>query len=98
MEKNTITEKVIKAAVKHLKEAAQNIDGYTYVYPSNNEGKRLVIHGWVTPWEASVMFANVLNGDKKVEDYPEMKEIEMPKLGDGIKYATIDDMDDLLNV
>ena len=83
--------KAIKRAVKKLKEKTANQNGYTYVLPSPNEGKQIVIHGWIWPWEAAEMCSNVLAGKKKIEDYPCMTEtdINIGKLDGGMKYKHI---------
>ena len=52
-------------------------DGYTYILPSPNEGKRLLIHGWIYPGTASEMAWQIWQGKATVDDFPEMTEIDL---------------------
>lgn len=52
-------------------------DGYTYILPSPNEGKRLLIHGWIYPAEAANMAWQIWQGEATVDDFPEMTEIDL---------------------
>lgn len=52
-------------------------DGYTYILPSPNEGKRLLIHGWIYPAEAANMAWKIWQGEATVDDFPEMTEIDI---------------------
>lgn len=52
-------------------------DGYTYILPSPNDGKRLLIHGWIYPAEAARMASQIWEGKATVDDFPEMTEIDL---------------------
>ena len=52
-------------------------DGYTYILPSPNEGKRLLIHGWIYPGTAAEMVSKIWEGKATVDDFPEMTEIDL---------------------
>ena len=52
-------------------------DGYTYILPSPNEGKRLLIHGWIYPGTAAEMVSEIWEGKATVDDFPEMTEIDL---------------------
>lgn len=52
-------------------------DGYTYILPSPNDGKRLLIHGWIYPGTASEMAWQIWQGKATVDDFPEMTEIDL---------------------
>ena len=81
-----ITAKDIEDAVKRLeKNALQNRDKHTYFFPSPHNGKRLQITGNIYPYTAAVMAFKVWTGEKTVEDFPEMTEIDIEK--EGVKWV-----------
>ena len=73
----TITAKDLEDAIETLYKQEENRDGYTYILPSPNTGKRLLIHGWIWWDEAALMAYNVWKGTKTVADYPSMTEIDI---------------------
>lgn len=64
-------------ALRELERNTPPPDGYTYILPSPNEGKRLLIHGWIYPAEAARMASQIWQGEATVDDFPEMTEIDL---------------------
>ena len=71
-----LTAEEIQKAMKKLTDAEKTRTGYTYLFPSPNEGKRLMIHGWIGPGQAADMVWKVYCGESKIEDYESMEEID----------------------
>ena len=81
-----LTAERVKEAIRKLKEAESKREGYTYILPSPNKGKQLLIHGWIGPGEAAQMaklpdpvhdaIKLVLKEQKKLEEKSEDKSEE----------------------
>ena len=71
-----LTAERVKEAIRKLKEAESKREGYTYILPSPNKGKQLLIHGWIGPGEAAQMAWQILRGEKKIEDFEMVTEID----------------------
>ena len=52
-------------------------EGYTYIMPSPNPGKRLLIHGWIDPSKAAYITEEIMLGRANPWDFEGVEEIEM---------------------
>ena len=77
--KKATMKKEIGSLLKHICEQSYPPprNGYTYFFPSPNEGKRLLITGWIDPSEAALIAENILLGKKTVHDYDCVEEIDL---------------------
>lgn len=73
--KNTIMD-FVKSGFKRIEEAERNRTGYTYFFPSLNEGKRLMIHGWFSPSKVAQIVSDIYSGKKAISDYPCVEETD----------------------
>lgn len=70
-------EEEIRKSLKNIFKHFSLRNGYTYLLPSPNEGKRLLITGWIDPSKAALIAKNILLGKKTVHDYDCVKEIDL---------------------
>ena len=75
-ERKLETKNNINDALNHLTEVLPPPNGYTYIMPSPNEGKRLLITGWISPSKAAQITHEILAGEMGADDYNCVKEID----------------------
>ena len=74
---NKINEIEIDRVIENICKTLPPKDGYTYFFPSCNEGKRLMITGWIDPCNATRIAKKILTGESSINDYDCVEEINL---------------------
>ena len=70
-----ITRDAIDETIKHLTKLLPPKDGYAYFFPSPNKGKRLLVTGWLSPYEATEIAKKILTKEANINDFDCVEEI-----------------------
>ena len=94
--------KTVEKAIQKLRETGPNTPGFTYFMPSPTEGKRILIQGWLGPAEAAQMVADIWHGEKTVDDFNCIEEIDQEidienYEGYCMEYDFTSDVDTMIN-